>query len=324
MPSPDQSFHNLSILTPQDKQTPEYQKMRERIGAVKAEIKQVAEDPTLSAQEKLAIINDKLIPKLEKAQTFNRSTDKEDQPDDFIEHRTDTNQEIHLNLTEIKQESIDFYNQNNLPEFSQSLPDTISFSKENQQRIREAMQQGFDSALILPDLSTQDQAGIPQLKTKLSDTELPGLQKTEQYTPSYLESPIESQHSIRPGQETKRQSAYLLLYSQDPILESTKNKTYPQCEEIFKQNNWDGLTLPEFYLIERKECAKHQDHRMFAYNNNNKESQWTWLLDSHVPDGCVRAYWFPDYRQVHVSWLRSVFAFSLLGARPAVVVQIEI
>jgi len=65
------NLHNLSVLTPEDKQTPEYQRMRERIDSVKEEMKKVSEDESLAKAERMKIITGELMAKLEKAQRFN-------------------------------------------------------------------------------------------------------------------------------------------------------------------------------------------------------------------------------------------------------------
>jgi len=70
-PQPD-NLHNLSVLTPEDKQTPEYHKMRERIDAVKAEMKRVSEDQSLTKAQRMRIISGELMAKLAKAQRFER------------------------------------------------------------------------------------------------------------------------------------------------------------------------------------------------------------------------------------------------------------
>jgi len=76
-----EALHSLSVLTPADKQTPEYHKMRERIDAVKAEMKRVSEDESLTKAQRMKIIAGELMAKLEKAQRFKRSGE---QTGDFL------------------------------------------------------------------------------------------------------------------------------------------------------------------------------------------------------------------------------------------------
>ena len=74
-PQPD-NLHNLSVLTPEDKQTPEYHKMRERIDAVKEEMKKVSEDQSLTKAQRMRIITGELMAKLAQAQRFKKPKDK--------------------------------------------------------------------------------------------------------------------------------------------------------------------------------------------------------------------------------------------------------
>ena len=71
-PNQKESFHNLSVLTPADQQTPEYQKMRQRIDAVKEEMRKVADNPDLTKAQRMKIITGELMEKLAKAQRFER------------------------------------------------------------------------------------------------------------------------------------------------------------------------------------------------------------------------------------------------------------
>lgn len=98
-PAQPDNFHSLSLLTPADRQTPEYQKMRERIDAVKAEMKRVAEDEGLTKAQRMKIITGELMGKLAKAQRFER---KGEQTGEFVdldhlqEWLKDNNLEKHL------------------------------------------------------------------------------------------------------------------------------------------------------------------------------------------------------------------------------------
>ena len=88
--SSDQELHSLSLLTPADKQTPEYQKMRERIDAVKAEMKRVSEDQNLTKAQRMKIISGELMAKLAKAQRFEGKEENQESFNDLIAKETES------------------------------------------------------------------------------------------------------------------------------------------------------------------------------------------------------------------------------------------
>lgn len=95
-------------------------------------------------------------------------------------------------------------------------------------------------------------------------------------------------------------------------------------EALFTQKKWKGLTLDEHLIFQRKECKVNRDHRFDKYDDNNPDrSQWSFLLDAVVPNGRVDAAWDPVHCRVNIS-MRFPDSFdSRLGARPAVVVELE-
>ncbi len=232
--------------------------------------------------------------------------------------------EVNFNIRETRESSEQFYKEHNLADFAASLPKDIKFSPESQARIREALKMGFDRAMIVPDVALQTGA-IERLANETATKPQTGLSDQEQYTPPYFASGTKTARvDNRP-----RGKAYLLLYSSGPIPPETRNKTPNQLYPLFQANKWNGLTLPEYLLLQRRELEQNKDHSFDAYSDTAAQSQWTWLLDSQVPQAdpnaparVLRAYWSPAGRQVNVSWRVVGDARTYLGARPAVVIEI--
>ena len=163
-------------------------------------------------------------------------------------------------------------------------------------------------------------ANIERIVTQTVIKEIPNLSTSEQYTAPYFESGTKTaQTRNRP-----KQKAYLLLYQSNPIPNETKGKSPNELDPLFTQKNWNGLTLEEYLILQRKETETNKDHRFDTYDDDQNKSQWTWLLDSRVSEGVGHAYWFPGSRQVRVSWYRPGFSSGGLGTRPAVVVEVKI
>ena len=237
----------------------------------------------------------------------------------YIEKTKDGQREIQLNLETTLQESLGFYTTHDLNDFLKELPKEINLSPQSETRLREALREGFDKAILLPSTELQV-ANIERIVTQTVIKEIPNLSTSEQYTAPYFESGTKTaQTRNRP-----KRKAYLLLYQSNPIPNETKGKSPNELDPLFTQKNWNGLTLEEYLILQRKETETNKDHRFDAYSNDPNKSQWTWLLDSRVSGVVVRAYWDPWDRRVEVLWFRSRNSDDRLGARPAVVVEIEI
>ncbi|OGE94407.1 MAG: hypothetical protein A3B10_01230 [Candidatus Doudnabacteria bacterium RIFCSPLOWO2_01_FULL_44_21] len=232
--------------------------------------------------------------------------------------------EIKLDVLEARKQSEQFYKEHNLAEFAANLPRDIKFSRDGEARIREALKMGFDRAMILPASELQSRS-IEALATELATKPQPGLAANEQFTTPYFETGTKTART----DNRPKGKAYMLLYSSGAIPAKTRNQTPTQLYPMFKAKKWDGLTLAEYLLLQRKESEQNKDHRFDAYSDTPANSQWTWILDSRVPQtdpnapaGVVRAGWNPGARRVVVARDGVEVSISGLGARPAVVVEI--
>ena len=251
---------------------------------------------------------------------------KEKETPKVISVKTPEGKEISFDLREIRENSLAFYRAHNLEEFADALPKEIRLSPESEARLREAMEAGFDRAVLLPNPELQTQT-TDKLFDEMATKPVAGLPDTEQYTAPYITDPVKEKKVT--NQNRPLLKAYLLLYQSGAIPEETKGKTFPEAEQeldkLFGKDKWNGLTLEEYLILQRQECEERQDHEFDVWPvDPNKKSEWTWLLDSRVPSGCVHASWFPRNRQVSVHWSEPKHSLSLLGARPAVVVPLEI
>ena len=238
--------------------------------------------------------------------------------------------EIKLDIRETWEASDKFYRSHNLAEFAANLPPDVKFSAEGEARIREALKMGFDRAVILPRAELQGQS-IDQLVEQLADKKLSNLRDDDpnQYSQdAYFEdegNPNDVKKAIPRNRPAGK--SYMVLYQSKPIPAETKNKNPDQLDALFTQKKWNGMTLSEYLILQRKEAEERGNHSFDEYANDAQKSQWTWLLDSRIPqpggsDYVVRAYWDPRDRQVEAYWNDRSNAISRLGARPVVVVEI--
>lgn len=247
----------------------------------------------------------------------------------FIE-TTPEGKETKLDLLEVQQKSVEFYNTHNLPEFSQALPKEIRLAPDQESRLREAMQKGFDRAILLPDAAIQ-QGAQDKLVDEMATKPVPGLPDAEQYiAPSTTALDAVYASGLSPQDISRRKAgkAYLLLYQSGPIPQETREKLPEQVEaeldKRFGKGKWNGLTLEEYLILQRKECEDRKDHGFDSGSDYSTKSQWTWLLDSHAQLSYrLTAEWHPQECRVIVS-VRKSGVVDLPGARPTVVVELEI
>lgn len=226
--------------------------------------------------------------------------------------------EIKLDVREIFNSADKFYKEHNLQEFAASLPKDIKFSRDGEARIREALKMGFDKAMILPAVDVQIRSLDPLIEELATKTAKGSVPEPDQYTAPYVDSTAKaSQVRNRPSK------GYMLLYQSKPVPPETKGKTANELETMFKQKKWDGLTLSEYLVLQRKEFEQNKNHSFDAYSDEATDSQWTWLLDSRASSsGVVHAHWYPWARRVLLRWHGAESSSARLGARPAVVVEI--
>mgnify|MGYP001611006074 CR=1 FL=1 len=240
----------------------------------------------------------------------------------YVEKTKDGKREIRLDTEAVLNESVEFYNTHELKDFLKELPKDIRLSPQSEAKLREAMREGFDSAMLLPSTDLQ-KGNVNKLLTGLADKQLPGLQDAEQYSQAhYMYEPDVTKNATARNRPTRK--AYLLLYQSGPLPEETIGEKPEDLDKLFAQKKWNGLTLEEYLMLQRKELEARKNHSFDAYDDDAKKSKWTWLLDSRVPRGVVHAHWYPGNRRVSVDWRESGHSDDRLGARPAVVVEIEV
>ena len=226
------------------------------------------------------------------------------------------------NFEQIKQAWINFYNQLNLPQFSQDLEDfSPNLTPQQQEQYHQQQEQGLNYPILLPRIETQQQyfQTLAQETTKplegLSEEDKEQYDKEEGLWLSSLVKP----HFPDKIKTTNRPNnqPYLLLVPETPeVEEKTLNQTPQKLKETLAKNQQTGLTLPEYLIFQRAYTEKHQTHPDQKY--------LTYLLDSEITDDegparVLRADWDSDYRRVRV--LSDAFGshHSVGGARSSAI-----
>ncbi|HLD21883.1 MAG TPA: hypothetical protein VJB65_03215, partial [Patescibacteria group bacterium] len=194
-----------------------------------------------------------------------------------------------------------------------------------------ARAEGYDAAMIMAPTELQNQ-NIPKLLNECATKPVAGLSEEEQYrTPCIYEPDVTLQAKT---QNRPKNKTYFILYKTGGVEPETMGKTFPECEAIFqaknnayqaqgKQMRITGWTTPEHLLAQRKECENNKNHQWDSLNTENK-SNCSWLLDSKTTSGYVCAIWDRTFHKVNVHWYDASASLGGLGARSAVIIELEI
>jgi len=216
-------------------------------------------------------------------------TESEQSQHVYIEH-TKEGKEVRLNTAKVLKESADFYATHSLNDFLKELPKEVKLSPQSEARLREALRERFDKAILLPSAEVQA-ANFEKLIEETATKEIPGFPESEQYTNPYIESDVKD---LRQSVNRPKQKAYLLLYQSGPLPDETKGKTLNNLDQLFAKNKWNGFALEEYLLSQRKEAETRKDHFFDTYSEDEKNPNGQWLLDSRMPeDGATIGSWSP-------------------------------
>ncbi len=247
-------------------------------------------------------------------------TPKEWFGDQTIQATTPEGKEIKFELNQILEESINLYKELNLAEWTKELPETITLSEEQINKLKEQIEKhGFNRMKIFPSVETQ-QKTLKILKTEANQP-MKGLDDNEQYKKGKIDIWGSVEPHFPDGIRTKNRpkGIYIQLYKDDGGMPGETLKTkYTEARKIQKENNLQGYTLPEYLIFQReftKENKKHPEH-------NN----WTWLTDSEIGDlasaQVLYSYWHSDVGRVLVGSFGSGFRPDNLGFRSSAVLPI--
>ena len=231
-----------------------------------------------------------------------------------IRAKTPEGREIIFDMKEIREHWATFYQNHNLPEMAESLPEIINLTPEQIARIeRLAEQEGFNHFLLLP--QNPDQY-LPKIKQETSKP-LEGLPE------QYIKDGIYLLGIVRPSfpdqiktQNRPEKKAYLVFQKASrEVDKKTKNKSAKTlCQEL-KEKDLHGLTLTEYLLFQRDYTAQNKTHP--------DQSSWAWLLDSELASGEVLvAHWYSGDRQVRIVSRTPDSPDPFLGCRSSAILEI--
>ncbi|MFO0865904.1 MAG: hypothetical protein U0744_14850 [Gemmataceae bacterium] len=180
------------------------------------------------------------------------------------------------------------------------IPKTAAISEDSVQLLPMAEKAGFTAAFVFPRLRRQ----MEHLDCIIEETArkpASGIPDNQQYREPFLADTMATMSNGKVLQRDddlgpRNDGPYLYLYNPDPH-PSARGKTARQIGEYFLARGWQGLTVPEYLILQRYLCERHKDHR-FHDQGEVPERHWMWLIDSMTETECAIA--MADVRGINI------------------------
>jgi hypothetical protein len=210
-----------------------------------------------------------------------------------------------------------FLRTHELGQLAKLLPDPVNLREPGAGRFYQAAAEGFDSAFLFPSAGAQ-RTHFDEILKQTAITPVFGLDKSDQYT----QPVIADVQSLRIADPLNRPfGPYVLFYRSGPLPRETRDKKASDSRVFFRSMAWNGLTIPEYMILQRILCEKNRDHRFDVYSPDVARSQWMWLLDSKTESGVIMAFWNPVRSRIEIGVSKEDAANARRGAQPSIVIE---
>jgi hypothetical protein len=182
-----------------------------------------------------------------------------------------------------------FYKRHHLEEFADALPRDASLSDASRQIVAFGVRSGFFCVFPFPPFDLQ-MTHFERLVEETAHVGAEELPDNQQYRAPFLADDWTKTPNGKVIQRRKRLAGresgpYLLLFSPEPQT-NCWGKTAKQIEEQFQARAWQGLTVPEYLVLQRVFAERHRDHRFFEQPLDESGGHWLWLIDSMTETAC--------------------------------------
>lgn len=195
-----------------------------------------------------------------------------------------------MDLQQILKTSRIFYRDHGLQSWRAALPKTAHID-DPEKTLADIAKCGFDRGFAFPPFPLQ-MATIDQLIEETARKPSPALSDNQQYGSEVVLSDTWSKEpSGRILQRTddlrrRADGPYFLLFSTKPV-HNAWGRTGKQIQELFQGKDWQGLTMPEYFVLQRYFAELHGDHRFHDEAGDTHPKHWLWLIDSMTETACT-------------------------------------
>jgi hypothetical protein len=183
-----------------------------------------------------------------------------------------------------------FYREHDLPQWARAIPKIGSVPPSHHSALGHAQKAGFTFAFVLPPFALQMEQ-LDELIEATARRPAPRLPDSVQYTGDVFLSDVWGKTAT--GKVLQRtddlgprsDGAYLYLFAPVPFA-TAWGRTGRQIEELFHARGWQGLTVPEYFVLQRYFAERYGDHRFFEQPEDDRSAHSLWLIDSMNATDC--------------------------------------
>lgn len=195
-----------------------------------------------------------------------------------------------MDLQRILKTSRIFYRDHNLRAWRANLPKKARLDHEKEV-LRDAAKNGFAHGFAFPRFDVQ-MASLNELIEETARKPATGLPDNQQYNSEVVLSDTWSKEPN--GKVLQRtddlggrdEGPYFLLFLPQPVANAW-GRTGKQIGELFHAKGWQGLTVPEYFVLQRHFSELYGDHRFLEVADNSNPVHWLWLVDSMTETACT-------------------------------------
>jgi hypothetical protein len=195
-----------------------------------------------------------------------------------------------MDLQQVLKSSRIFYRDHHLQAWRAALPKKACVDQQ-EKILAQVANCGFTHGFAFPPFALQ-MAAMDELIEETVRKQAPSLPDNQQYSSDLVLSDTWSKEANgkilqRTDDLSQRQDGpYFLLFSTKPVV-SAWGRTGKQIEELFRGKDWQGLTVPEYLVLQRYFAEKYGDHRFHEEADDTDPKHWLWLIDSMTETACT-------------------------------------
>jgi hypothetical protein len=184
-----------------------------------------------------------------------------------------------------------FYRQHNLADWTDALPERAELDDAARRDFSQAAKHGLTRAFAFPPFDLQMQT-LDRLIDETARKHAP-ISDNQQYAEPFLADTWTKTPNGKVLQRTdelgpRLWGPYLHVFAPKPIQQAW-GRTARQIQEWLDAKGWQGLTVPEYLVLQRCFCEQHRDHRFFDEPEDDSGMHALWLIDSMTGKECAVA-----------------------------------
>jgi hypothetical protein len=185
-----------------------------------------------------------------------------------------------------------FYRDHELPDWAHAIPKDGAIRPPHDSALAQAEKAGFTIGFAFPPFALQLEQLEPLIEATARRPAAP-LPDSQQYSGDvFLSDEWSRTANGKVLQRTDELGArtdgvYLYVFSPMPFA-TAWGRTGRQIQEVFYARGWQGLTVPEYFVLQRVFSERFGDHRFFEEIQDDRPAHSLWLIDSmHATDCSV-------------------------------------